>query len=1760
MALGLFTAWALWARPRLEDWAAPRLESALSRALGREAHVASIKIHPLLLWARAENLRLGPAEAPLFRCRRWTVHALLSRDPSPWAFFFFSLGRSHVEDPIIALPAREGPLILRPGWWRSLPLHRLSWSGGTLDVPLGQGRPPLHLRWNRGDVGLSPRGVTLRAEGDGDPGPWRIEVTAADNRRLPPRLAGRVRLTMEEADLERFNAWIPAGWGSLSGRAGLTVSFAVKDFTPQGLLEPENEIAAVPEGTLEFRSARWRPASALPRDWGIPLNGRIDYKEGRVRVKALTLFQGLVLSGTADRLSSGGAGLSMSLQAADVELENLRRCGWPLLRAVPPSGRVSGEFLLKGTTGAPKISWRGEAVNLGYPGAVLPPLTVVGEWENRHFDMTANASKGALHAQSDAPSIAAPGSTPVWSLRVDDFSLEEIGRVNNWSHLGGLVNGRFSLERVPGQAVPRVQGLVRIDGFQWGIHRETSPVEGRLSLDGDGCQLNGSRGEFRLTVDRDGDRWRMGDLAYRAGDLRVWGRGLLRDEAGRLSVEGGVERVPVADLLPLGSRFPEASGTASFSGRLTGTWQDPIFTGRLLVNDLRWRPGGIPHRGEADLRGARDGLTLHRWTWDDHVTGEGAWFFNRGWRFKVDVRPTALDRLLDFQNGSLPAGGTVGGQVSLSAGEQAGWEGWARLEWLEGHWGGLAVSSAQAVALFRGDAIELSECRWGQSGGRMTARGSVVRYRESGGGRPLGWRGSFDAATESFGVGAAVLSGSWTVRGAWTHSPQMARWTVESRSVRLGSLDAGPLFTEGHWRPEEWGVDAFRCFRGVSAHWSVNGTTQTWDGAWRAEGVDLDSLWPGKPVWRAGLFEGAGVLSGQGARPRVEGSVSVLGAAWRGLGATIAGNFRWADAVFTVPTLSLSFVDGGTVSLQGTVGSSGENASPGGSARWTARADGVRLDNLLRSFGAGAEWRAVLSGEAEGSGTWNDFRAAGRLAGDGVDGRGGTWKALSRVSFSSRTFTIEEAGVQTVEGQWRLEPGGQVSRRQGGWDVDVVHQLRNIRLGPLQFFGALRVAGRVEPGHWTAQLTAQPLWVNQRLYEQSLTRVAWRPGELRFSGVPGDPTSLEGVVRLDRWPQMGFENLVLRQRGEPRLTLAGEIGPRLWDFTLDARDLSAETLLSLADADWPVTGSCRVLLRGLGSPEAPDVSGEVRGRDGRVGVLPYDELQADAHWAGAAVDIKKIRLVRRNGYLLTGEGRFPLRPEESPEPMSLTLRLTNGKLQLLPEIWPVCRWAKGSFDGWLTLGRGADGRTEASGEWELRDGRMAARAYATDVKNLQARLVFEGDRVRVERATARLKRGDVDLSGSMALSGVSPAEYDLRFRTLGKHGAYVEVPQLSVGPGPLLGRLGAVSEKFRDVSRGEPIFDLRLTGPHGAHRLSGDVFLERTQFTFPPFEKSGLKGPRWWRELWRLMEWDVLFHAGRSTWYGNEYITAELDGNLRLAGHRGDWRASGKLESRDGSIRYLGQSFRLTRGVFEMVTDTRPGVGYGTSVPFVSGTAEKTVTNLDARGFAVDDTVTMVVDRAPLGKIEPRFVSRNNPDMKTERVAMRALGLSGDKQITPAERDQLLRAGLVQLVGNSATPMAQRLANKFGIDMISAIYEPPETQETPSGLPSPGPKTSDKPRELVTYLRGAGASARVKVNDRLFGFYKVKWDEAQNQFYFRDEIELVYRVAGSLHARASTELDSEQLLGQPPERRVALENQWRFGLPRRRKKRAEDMR
>ncbi|MBK8125393.1 MAG: translocation/assembly module TamB domain-containing protein [Elusimicrobia bacterium] len=1765
--LALLVGWATWARPRVEDRAGPWVEATLSRLTGRPVSVGVVRIHPLLLSASVDRVRVGAPEAPIFTCRRWTIRTVFSSEPMPFSVLFFGPGRSRVESPVWrggGSAVGSGP----PLNWRSLPYHRVSWTGGDFEIPTGPGRPPLRLAGVDGELGLSPGGGVLRVRGTGDPGRWWMDVGVADSLRVTPLFSGRGRLVLEDVDLGVIAPFWPNDWGAVVGRAGVDVSIAIQDYSPGPSVGRPRWARMTPKGEIRFKDARWRPRESTPRDWGVPLSGRVTLEGSRLRFHDTGVLDGLRLSGSVEGLTKT-ARLDLALSARDWGVENLRRSGFTAFRPLPPAGRVDGEVVISGTLEKPELAWRASLKGLGVPGAVLPPLEATGTWRNDWFSTRVNGLSGTVDVDGTlaVSSVPASGGPLLWAVKASGLSLDDVAAVNGWSRVRGRVDGALSLLR-PGSGGtdrPRAEGRLRIEGFEWGLHRETAPVEGRLILDDRGLRVTGAGGGLRLNVERAGDDWRIESLDYRAGALHLWGAGFLSDAEGRLGLRGGVEGLAATDFPPIGSRFPDAQGAFSADGRWTGRWTSPVFDGTVRLDALRWRPGGLVHNIRAEVHGESKAFRIERLEVDDVLTAAGEWSAGRS-RWRARLTPTPVERLLDFQKDTGSLRGIVSGEIELETGRRPGWEGAARLDWRDGGVGPWSAESATARLVFAGDTVTLESFDARQrGGGRLTAQAVAVREREIGGGRPTAWRGTASGEALNFGAGRRAWTSRWTAQARHEWRTARTSWTVVSPGARCGDVDLGALAVQGRWTPTAWGVDDARSSRGAVGSFAVQGASRTLLGQWRAAGVDPRALWPKVPFpadWRRGEVGSEGTLGGTWDRPRAAGRV-VGRADWRDVSVRAEGRFAWENDSLAVDALTASFEDGGVVVASGTVG-----ASPAPGVGWShrpvslkARVESVRLEGLFRSLSLPRGWRTALTGALEGAGTGLDFRADGRFAAAGATAAGEAWTGGARVRFASRTFTLEDVLVHTSEGRWGLANGARAVRRDAGWDVDLINQMRNIRLGPLRFFGDLRVAGRWDAAGASARLVAQPLWVNQRRYEQSLTRVSWRPGEIRFSAVPGDPTTLEGSVNLSAWPRVVMDNIVLRDRGARRLGVSGVWSPTEWDFRLDAVDVGAETLLSLANADWPVTGFWNVRLRGQGSAAAPDVAAEIQGRDGRVGAWPYDRLEAAAQWRGDAVDLRRLRLSRRNGYVLTGEGRLPIRTgDDAAVPPTLRLSLTNGRLQMLPDVWAPCLWAKGSFAGALDLGVGPDGLPRAMGALDLRDGRLAARAYTPRVNDLNARFVLKDGRVWVEGARARVGRGGVELTGSVGLAGFGPADYDLRLRTVGDRGARVEVPQLSVRPGPLLSRWASVAEKLKGVSQGEPRFDLRLDGPHGAHRLTGDVFLERTQFTFPPSEKPrALRGPRWWRELWRVAEWNVVFHAGKNTWYGNEYIDAALSGDLRLAGHRKAWRASGKIETEEGSIRYLGQSFNVTRGVFEMITDTRPGVGFGPSIPYVSGQAEKTVTSLDTRGFAVNDTVTMVVDRAPLGEIQPRFVSRNNPDMKTERVAMRALGLSGDQQITSEERDQLLRAGLVQLLGASASPLALRLAKNFGIDMITTIYEPPETLETPGGAtPSTAEDKTARTGELVDYLRGAGAAARIRVTDRLFGVYKVKWDEAQNQFFFRDEIELVYRVMGSLYARAGTELDSERLLGQPPERRVALENQWRFGFPRRKKQTSED--
>jgi hypothetical protein len=1715
-------AWVFWVRPEAEIWVKEKIEETLSHRFQQEVHLDSLSIHPLLLRVVAQGVRVGPSKDPLFTCNRWTFYTSRAAE-SPFSFLLFTFARSELDQPSLRLPLTSNTSFrLSPRWWRDLPLHGLTWHKGSLEIPLGPNEPALSFTRAEGAVQLSPGGALFKCRGASSLGDFEFSLKGYESLRLGAHLDVRGEGTLAEAPLNVISSLFPNKMGRVLGTGTLSVKASVHDLNVESFTLKDLTWAI----NARLKNAIWFPPSARPKDLGVPLEGELSFRNGRLDLREVLFFHALVLSGTVITGSPGS--LNLSWKGKEVLLSDLAESGVGFFHLFPQRGTVGTEGTITGTLDRPAVTWKGDFHRVGYPGFLLPPVSLVGQWKDEWFSLKTEGRAGQLEIGGTLPASGSKTTemNSVWTLRASNLDLSSLAHENGWPRVRGLMNGSFSLLGVSSRSEgnpPKAEGTLRIDDFSWGVHQETAPVQGRLSLTREGLRIQGAQKNFDLEIRRSSGVWQVDHLDYDAGGLQVWGRGHLLDKDGKVQLEGGVTGLRLGDLPPLAKRFPSVEGHFDLEGHLNGGWEDPIFTGTIRVEQARWRSGGLVHQGKAELRGGRGGMTVPRFEWDDHVWGEGAWLFGKGGRFSVEAMHASGEELFDFFVTSKTVGGIFSGKASLSSSALPGWVGWGRLTGEKGHWGDIPFDETKAVVYFKGSHIDLESVEVKQKEGSFHATGNALLRPLNTAFPGLVWSWHLSGESTNFGAGSLGVSGLWDAQGESRSREGTGAGEFRGIGVTLEGGEAdrenrvsiGDVRAKFSWSPTLWRLDDLSFDRGGRGQGTFDRDTGKVTGQMEIKELSLDALfprlWKGAPL-TFGRLNGAGTLTGAWSDPNCEIALDLEGAGWKE--ANITGDVRavWKEG-WTIPHFSLHFEDK-AISLKGNL-------------------DGT-IDLGLSSA---TERTLSLEGQIQKA---DEFPL----------------KWHSRWDITASTLTVQEALLTTAEGLWRLRPGSLVtSEGHGVWGFRLENDIRNIHLGPLQIFGGVSLVGQFDSKKHTVagRIKAKSLWINQRVFDNNIAQFHLSTATLSFVPREGESSSVQGSVRLDRWPQTFFENLTFWDSGKRILVFAGELGPAFWDFSMEGWGLQAETLLSLADFDWPISGPWTVKVRGRGSLKAPEVQADISGGPGQIGPLPYDRLEAEAHWVGDRVDVKGMRLSRRKGYVLKGDGRFPVRSGAGGVSMGLDLHLTDGNLAVLKEVWPLCRGARGSFFGDLNVTPG-ERVPEVTGSFHIKDGRLDLFSYAPRVRQVNAEILLKNDLARVEHARARVGSGWIEMAGDIGINGLSPVEYDLSIESDGSRGVAVEVPQLSVPPGPVLGHFSFFSEKLKGISYGEPQVSLRVKGLHGQHLISGTALLEETHFTYPPDKEGfhGIPGPSWWRNFWRQAAWDIRFKTGKETWYRNEYVNVRLDGGLHLAGQPGAWTVNGRVGSTEGAINYLGQLFQVKRGDFEVTTDK----GSGEILPFVSGEAERVVTTVDPRGLATDDTISMVVDRALLGEIQPRFVSRNNPDLKSERVAMKALGLSSEQQGTPADRDQLFRAGLVQLVGSSAAPLANRLAQKLGIGMISPIYEPPPAQETaPTVAPSNSNSgTSAKVNPVTDYLRGAGASARIRLTDRLSGVYKVKLDEAKNQTYFRDQIELILRVKGSLYLRASSELDSQSLLGQPPERRAVLENQWRFGLPKRKKK------
>jgi len=555
--------------------------------------------------------------------------------------------------------------------------------------------------------------------------------------------------------------------------------------------------------------------------------------------------------------------------------------------------------------------------------------------------------------------------------------------------------------------------------------------------------------------------------------------------------------------------------------------------------------------------------------------------------------------------------------------------------------------------------------------------------------------------------------------------------------------------------------------------------------------------------------------------------------------------------------------------------------------------------------------------------------------------------------------------------------------------------------------------------------------------------------------------------------------------------------------------------------------------------------------DGSLGRIDFDNMKANVSLSDGILVVPFAEVVKSQDYRINASGRFALPIKNSSKKSSTApmvakndfiITLTDGRLSMF-ENFDFVKKAEGIWSARVEI-KGTREDPRVTGFVKIENAMTELKMYLARIQNLNMLATFKDNVVKVEELSGRSGTGRFLFNGTARLENFALTDMDFSFKNTTSEGIDFFVPELPI-PTQFSKETG--TKFISTYSYGKPKFELTLKGdPRSQMTLAGWVRLDNTYFSYPPppSPATGAEDPL--KEVLNKLNLSLVLSAGENTWYENELASVNIAGEITLKGNYYTPYVSGSVESKRGYISYLGTDFKIQNARLDVSGEEA----------YLEGTATKEITSTKRGGY---DTIQLIIDRALIGKIQPRFVSSEDPTLPSEKVVARVLGVNVENS-SPEERDMVLRQGLIRLLDSSlTTPFAKTLLRKSGlVDMMKVSYAQPASAQNPTSsggtavsptTTSDGNLTQQSGGALPDLLRGTKYTFEKYLTDQMLLGYSVTLDEYLNKLDLKHEIEVAYRWKGNVFLRGIYELDSKTLI-RPPERRITVEQQWRFGWPK----------
>lgn len=410
-------------------------------------------------------------------------------------------------------------------------------------------------------------------------------------------------------------------------------------------------------------------------------------------------------------------------------------------------------------------------------------------------------------------------------------------------------------------------------------------------------------------------------------------------------------------------------------------------------------------------------------------------------------------------------------------------------------------------------------------------------------------------------------------------------------------------------------------------------------------------------------------------------------------------------------------------------------------------------------------------------------------------------------------------------------------------------------------------------------------------------------GEIALSGLAKNPNVLlRGVIhegRIKNYPLDSIDidvelankiitiNKFMGKQGTDGLLVArgqADLNGAI-DMEVGGRDIQTGILTALFDTTVETKGKFSFNAQATGATADPNVAVSLDVKNGSIANAEFDNLYGLFIYNQGSIHVNQLFLAR-GPYKASAYGLIPLKALNSQgrsqgditDRMDLKVRLDNADLSILPMLTKEVSWASGPTAGEISIG-GTLAQPVLSGQVTVNNGTVKLVSLGDLIENVGVEILFEGDTINVNTFDGKMGGGSFALAGSARLNGLVLDNYNLALTLahLGiKHKYFA---------GPVDGVVSLTSDKVRP-------------------RLYGKLTIDNATVNIPAVPEGG--------DLDLDAGLDIEVLIGDKVRMYNPYLyDFRAAGKVKLAGTVKRPSASGRVEARRGTIRYLTNRFNI---------------------------------------------------------------------------------------------------------------------------------------------------------------------------------------------------------------------------------------------------------